>query len=490
MPHNRLQIRHSTAMADHTRHSAHHNLPPNTSLAWRLAGVFFLTCCEVSSVWAGPTTGAEQISQIGSTYSNELFLAPFQYLAPRTPVSATAGTENMQRSPKQQRIVDLNTAGDYATAGSEGVALMATEKPDEGLQLIIANSLAWSGRLKEATATYQGITGEPLVDDAHVGIANILRWKGHDEVAAPLYRSVLAKSPEHADARSGLELAERELAPRTTVMYGHASDSSESVRSEATVNHRWRDDSGFKVYEVEIAGVRDELPGVEARQQDVTLRYSDLSLNLKPTLELNAPTNINQSVFGSLKFWVDEDRIQFDIGRTNWAKTATNANALLAGLSATHVGANAKRDYDFGNATARIDYYNISDTNTLWTSDVRLTPSIRPLGTNIRPYMGVETRKANFASPNYWSPSEGAGSLYGGLAGEWTVDDWSLYGSAQLGLALYGDAGTSWMLSGGAKRWVTPSIALSLNLWGMSSTRSSSEYRAQSANVLLEKVWR
>jgi hypothetical protein len=257
MPHNRLQIRHSTAMADHTRHSAHHNLPPNT---------------------------------------NELFLAPFQYLAPRTPVSATAGTENMQRSPKQQRIVDLNTAGDYATAGSEGVALMATEKPDEGLQLIIANSLAWSGRLKEATATYQGITGEPLVDDAHVGIANILRWKGHDEVAAPLYRSVLAKSPEHADARSGLELAERELAPRTTVMYGHASDSSESVRSEATVNHRWRDDSGFKVYEVEIAGVRDELPGVEARQQDVTLRYSDLSLNLKPTLELNAPTNINQKV--------------------------------------------------------------------------------------------------------------------------------------------------------------------------------------------------
>lgn len=466
-----------------------------TTRAWpvlQLSGALLLCSLHPTTAWAQYQGGGTEFAQLGNSYSSELFITPFKYVAPKA-LSSAAGpdeAESVKRPPQQQRIVELSNSGEYGKAGSEGLALISTEKPDDGLQLIIANSLAWSGRLKEATAAYQAITQEPLVDDANVGIANILRWQGRDEAAAPMYRDILGKNPEHVDARNGLELAERELAPRTTIMLGRSSDSSESIRGAASVNHRWRDDTGYKIYEVEAGAIRDELPGVEARQQDVTLRYSDRSLELKPTLEINAPTNINKSVFGSLKFLVDDDRIQFDIGRTNWSKMASNANALLAGLTATHVGINAKRDYDFGNATARVDYYNISDENTLWSSDVRLTSSARPFGNNIKPYIGVETRKASFVSPNYWSPSEGSGSLYGGLNGEWLVDEWSLYGSAQLGLALYGDAGTSWMLSGGVKRWITNNVALSLNLWGMSSTRAGTEYRAQSANVFLEKVWR
>lgn len=455
------------------------------------AALLLCFACPVTT-WAQPIGEQPSFAQIGNNYSNELFISPFRYVAPKTatPTTTTDGTDAARRPAKEQRIVELSNAGEYGTAGSEGLALIASEKPDDSLQLIIANSLAWSGRLKEATATYQAITQEPLVDDANVGIANILRWKGRDESAAPMYRDVLARNPEHIDARNGLELAERELAPRTTISFGRSSDSSESVRGAASVNHRWRDDSGYKVYEIETGAVRDELPSLEARQQDVTLRYSDLSIALKPTLELSAPTNANQSVFGGLKFWIDDERIQFDIGRVNWAKTATNPNAIIAGLSATHLGVLAKRDYSFGLASARVDYFNISDSNTLVTSDVKLISSLRPLGNAIKPYAGIETRKASMSSGNYWSPTNGYGSLYGGLSGDWTVNDWSLFGSAQVGLALYGDAGTSWSLSGGVRRWLTDNFALSMLLWGMRSERSGAEYRAQSANVVLEKVWR
>lgn len=433
------------------------------------------------------------LAQAGTPYTNELFLAPFKYVAPKvnpaTP-SASAEVEAPKRPPNEQRIVDLNTAGDYAKAGSEGLALIASQKPDDGLQLIIANSLAWSGRLKEATVTYQSITEETLVDDANVGIANILRWRGRDEIAVPMYRQVLANNPDHIDAKNGLDLAERETAPRTAITFGGTSDSSQVQSRTMAVAHRWRDDSGYRIYEVEAAAVRESLPGVEAPLQEVTVRYQDVGVELRPTLELTLPTNIKNSLFGNLRLQFDEDRAQFDVGRVNWGKYSTNANSLLARETATHIGFSLKRSYELGEASTKVDYFNISDDNAVLSSDVRLTSAIRPFGNNVKPYLGIETRKATFTSPNYWSPSEGAGSLYGGLSGEWPWENWSAYGGIQAGLGLYGEAGTSWMLSGGAKYWITGNYALSFNLWGMTSVRTGSEYRSHAANVILEKIWR
>jgi hypothetical protein len=76
------------------------------------------------------------------------------------------------------------------------------------------------------------------------------------------------------------------------------------------------------------------------------------------------------------------------------------------------------------------------------------------------------------------------------MQGEWATDDWGAYAAGQTGFALYGDAGTSWSLSGGVSRWMTRDVALSLKLWAMVSTRDSLAYRAQSAYVALEKLWR
>ncbi|MDT8990062.1 hypothetical protein RQP54_04230 [Curvibacter sp. APW13] len=446
----------------------------------------------VGTAWAATSDEEIQLTQLGTSNSGEFFLTPFRYIAPK-PSAATSAentAETQKRPTNQQRIVDLSNAGAYADAGQEGLALLAAEKPDDGLQLIIANSLAWSGRLKDATTVYQRITEEPLVDDALVGVANIQRWRGRDEVAAPIYRGVLAKNPDHIDAKNGLELAERELAPRTTIAYGTSADSSEVRSRNLAVTHRWRDDSGFRIFEIEGAAIDETVPAAEAPLREVTVRYQDVGVALRPTLELTSPTNTQNGIFGNLRLELEDDLGQIDIGRVNWGKYTGNANSLLARDTATHVGLLLKHPYAIGDLAFKTDYFNISDENTIFTTDTRLTSVIRPFGNNVKPYLGVETRQAKFTSPNYWSPSEGAGTLYGGLAGEWPWENWSTYAGVQVGLGLYGDAGTSWMLSGGAKYWITSNYALSFNLWGMTSTRASSEYRAHTANVVLEKIWR
>lgn len=491
MPHNPCLRRNTPTMA--ANRPTRPTMPPKTSAMQRGVTRLTLLCC--TTIFCGELLAQEissgfQLAQAGSNTSGELFLMPFRYIEPRSNSATTPATTDAQRPAAQQRIVDLSNSGDYAKAGSEGLALTANEKPDDALQLIIANSLAWSGRLKEANTAYQSIKEEPLVDEAQVGIANIYRWRGRDEVAAPIYREVLAKSPEHIDAKNGLLLAERELAPRTTIYYGTSADSSELRSRNLTVTHRWRDDSGYRIFEVEGGAVNETLPGAEAPLREVTARYQDVGLALRPTLELTVPTNIQNSMFGNLRLQFEDDVGQLDIGRVNWGKYNANANSLLARDTATHVGLQLKHPFDIGELAFRADYFNISDDNTIYSTDTRLVSAIRPFGNNIKPYLGVETRQAKTSSPRYWSPSQGAGSLYGGLAGEWSWDNWSAFASVQAGLGLYGDAGASWMLSGGTKYWITSNYALSFNVWGMTSTRASSEYRAHMASLMLEKIWR
>ncbi len=415
-------------------------------------------------------------------------LAPFKYIPPIGPVKIEE--DSPKRNPDQQRIVDLNAAGNYQAVGTAGMALLAKEKPDEALQLIIANSLAWTGRLKEAVPAYQSLTTGKYANDATVGLANVQRWRGRDDEAMPLYRKVLASDPSNEVALEGVALSSRELSPRTLVSFGGSSDSSDMQRRSAILNHRWRDSTGSRIMEVETAGVNDRLPNSEATQQDVTVRYEDLNMSLKPSIELSMPTRTDRTLYGSarIKFGSGE-QVSLTAGRVNWGRMASNPNALAAGLVASHIGMTVTEVFSFGTVQGRLNYYDISDNNELFTTSLNLSSTWRPIGKNFKPFIGIETRGTKFNTPNYWSPAEGSGTLYAGLMGEWGGADWNFYASGQSGARLYGDAGASWSFSAGGKRWLSKDVALSMSLWSMASTRDNATYRAQSANVNLEKLW-
>ena len=367
---------------------------------------------------------------------------------------------------------------------------MSKEKLDDELQLIVANSLAWTGRVKEAIPTYQGLARGKYANEANVGLANVFRWNGRDDQAAPLYRAVLAADPENKDAIEGLELASRELRPRTTVSFGGSSDSSDIQRRVATVNHRWRDSTGSNIMEIETSAVRDTLPTFQAKQQDLTFRYQALNLALKPSLEISSATKTSGAVYGSGRINLFDDQLSLQAGRLNWGRIATNPNGLAANLSAWNAGLVWNQSLSFGRLLARANYYDISDGNRIVTSSVNLTSSWRPLGSHFKPFVGVETRDAKFNSSNYWSPAQGYGTAYAGVLAEWDGPSWNFYTSAQAGAPLYGDAGNSWNVLVGGKRWVTSDIAVGFSAGMLSSKRDNAEYRAKSATVSVEKLWK
>ena len=466
---------------------------PVKSTGWRIASLVVcmglpLACwAQTGELSLSPNVDRKSTATPPGGY---IPLEPFKYIPPAGANKNQPASEALKRSPEQQRILDFNTAGNYQAAGTEGLALMSKEKLDDELQLIVANSLAWTGRVKEAIPTYQGLAKGKFANEANVGLANVFRWNGRDDQAAPLYRAVLAADPENKDAVEGLALASRELRPRTTVSFGGSSDSSDIQRRVATVNHRWRDSTGSNIMEVETSAVRDALPTFQANQQDVTFRYQSLDLALKPSLEISSATKTSGGVYGSGRISLFDDQLSLQAGRVNWGRIATNPNGLAANLSAWQAGLIWNQNLSFGRLLARANYYDISDGNRIVTSSVNLTSSWRPLGSHFKPFIGVETRDAKFNSSNYWSPAQGYGTAYAGVLAEWDGPDWNFYTSAQAGAPLYGDAGNSWNVLVGGKRWVTSDMSVGFTAGMLSSKRDNSGYRAKSATVSVEKLWK
>lgn len=461
--------------------------PPATALV-APPSIVMPVVAPVTMPVAAPSTALVAVnSQAVVTPGGSLLqLAPFQYIPPAG-ARVVDQAAQPKRSPEQQRIVDLNAAGDYQAAGNAGLALQEKGGMDDELKLIFANSLAWSGRLTEARQAYQGLTTGNLANEGNIGLANIDRWLGYDHRAAPVYRSVLAKEPENPNALLGLELTSRELSPRTVLTYGGSTDSSDLNTRTLTANHRWRDSSGANIMEVETSRFRASLPGIETDQRDATFRYRSLDQEYRPSFEISS---IGNAVFGGVGVALGERPILLEAGVVNWGRFSTNPNAIAANLSATHLGLQASHGFSFGKLVGRVDGYGVSDGNTIWTSSLRLSPNWRPLGSHFKPLIGWEARDAKFNTPNYWSPAKGTGSVYAGLLGEWAADEWNLYASAQVGLPVYGEAGDSWSWTAGGKRWLTGDIALGFSLWGLSSLRDNAPYRANTFAVSLEKLWK
>jgi thioredoxin-like negative regulator of GroEL len=422
-------------------------------------------------------------------------LPQFEYVAPGNALGPQPGSmsgiksslQGKELSPGTQEVLELMKSGNHQDAGTKGLALIAKEKVDDEVRVMVANSLAWTARLKEAATVYASVKTGAAAQDAEVGLANIEHWQGRDDLAASRYRKVLASDPEHAGASEGLALALRELRPRTIFNAGRSRDSADVQRDAGTLTQRWSSSDGSRRYEVEASAVRDRSPSAAEREQAVTLRYSAPTLSLKPSFELSVPNRSERTVYGGVRATVAETTIE--VARVNWGKMALTPQALTAGLSANHIGAEWKRNVDIGSISARLAYYDISDNNTIWTSALQLTPSWRPLGTHFKPFVGMETREARFNTPQYWSPAIGFGTAYAGLMAEWGAAEWSLFGSAQAGTRLYGDAGTSWSISTGGKRWIGEDFGIGFALWSMASQRDNARYRASSANFTVEKIW-
>jgi hypothetical protein len=359
----------------------------------------------------------------------------------------------------------------------------------------MANSLAWTGHAAKARAQYEllanGTMGSPLRGPARLALANGWRWQGRPDIALPLYRSIAGEGEQAQDARDGLEYVGRELNRRTSFTVNHAADSQNMRILSKSINHRWRDDSLKHVFEVELdTHLQRANPGEsEFIQSDLTFRYEGVALPFDPRLWVTAQAQPLKAAFGGVKLRLIEPSTEVSLDRVNWGVEALSAKAMKAGLKASHLGLETAFDGSAGLLSLKAHFYAVTDRNHVLNGQVRYTPAWRPLGSSLRPYVSIDTHDVGFNTPDYWSPAEGSGTLGVGASGDWGGKDLLVYASGQVGRRLYGEAGHSWSLGGGAQHWFNPEVALSFNLWTLSSRRDAARYRAYSGTLKLDVYW-
>jgi tetratricopeptide (TPR) repeat protein len=417
---------------------------------------------------------------------------------------AVCATVQAQHHPAMDKVAahttakvlnDLYMQGKFADVGTQGDQWLRTQptEADGTLRLKIANSLAWTNRLAQAVTQYEALLEDPeRAQAARLPLANAYRWSGRSDLSMPLYKQALDNDKANQDILDGVEYAERDLRPRTTLQWVSSQDSSDLEIRTATLTHRWRDATQQQFYEVEgdLANNRQDPSGPNPRHTGATFRYGHAGLKYQPSVYVSVQKEPGSGLYGGIKLKLADWPIYIETARENFGLTSSSARALNAGLTANKLGIEAKWGGAAGTLSGRLGLYKISDGNQLRTTMLLFSPSWRPLGTAFKPYVSVDTRDVTFNTPNYWSPLVGSGTLGLGAIAEWAEKDWFFFASGQLGTRLYGEAGdSSWSASLGGQRWLNRDTAVTVNLWAMSSVRDLAKYKSQTLTVKLDRLW-
>lgn len=394
--------------------------------------------------------------------------------------------EDVPRPPAQQKLIKLNQDGNYVALAKQGGALLKKEKLDDQLKFIIANAMAWTGKLHPAETLYKTLLHGPMALDTKVALANIMRWRGKNYLAVPMYREVLAVDPTHEEATHGLKLSEDAMRPRTRLTVNKTHDSDDVNTNLVTLNHQWQTHDGLRTWGVELNRMSDSSPYADARQATVVLRHQALDKPMEPAVEIG----LGDRLYGSITIRPTSLPVHVTVGKVNWGQMSLNPLALGQRLSALNLGASANFAGRFGSVSLTADTYHVSDSNNVQTGTVRFSPAVR-LPLHLRPVVGLEYRKAGFNTTRYWSPAVGYGLGYVGLEGDWSSknDRWTVSASVQRGWGFYGEARPSWGGSLSGRYAISHHWSIGANLWSITNSRNDKPYKARSGIIFIERSW-
>jgi tetratricopeptide (TPR) repeat protein len=380
-------------------------------------------------------------------------------------------------------------AGAYGRAAKLGAAALAQQPGNDSLRLIVANSLAWSGRLDAAVLQYEKLYGTPLENSGKIGIANVMRWRGRANEAEPIYEAILARDPSNKEAQEGKRLTDRELRPQVNKSVQLTGQTGGFTRIESsTMYGRYTEDrslkwgAGYTLGKDRKAPQADKFASIQGYVQAVNWPAA-------PRLDLSVADGFNKTrLYGLVSADLVPDTFGVRIGLVNWGHLATNSQAQAAGLFARRAGAYWNIGGDWGDLKTNLDAYRVSDGNFVWDAQATYTPAWQPVPQLFTWYTGVYAKAADKTAASYWSPSSTYGLALLGLKKSWYYDRGDLSVGFQAGFKLTDEARNNLSLSANGKYWFTESTALGFDLYAASSPRPA-EYKQRTLNINLLRLW-
>jgi hypothetical protein len=380
-------------------------------------------------------------------------------------------------------------AGAYGRAAKLGAAALSQQPGNHDLRLMVANSLAWSGRLDAAVLQYEKLYGTPLENSGKVGIANVMRWRGRSNEAEPIYEAILARDPVNKEALEGKRMTDRELRPQVNKSVQLLGQTGGFARFEsATLYSRYTDDrsvkwgAGYTLGKDRNAPKADKFAAIQGYVQA-------LNWPAAPRLDLSVADGFNKTrLYGLVSVDLLPDTFGLRVGLVNWGHLATNAQAQADGLFARRVGAYWNAGGDWGDLKTKLDAYRVSDGNFVWDAQAIYTPAWQPVAQLFTWYTGAYAKSADKTVASYWSPSGTYGLALLGLKKSWYSDRADLTVGVQAGFRLTDEARNNLSLSANGKYWFTESTALGFDLYAASSPRPA-EYKQRTLNINLLRLW-
>ncbi|MBI4756677.1 MAG: hypothetical protein HY778_14920 [Betaproteobacteria bacterium] len=411
-------------------------------------------------------------------------------VAPQTSTAeATAGGDVAARLV--ERLMQRYDNGDYDGVASDGLAALDRIPENLDFRLAVANSLAWTGKLKPAIEQYERLLGTRLDQEARVGIASIQSWRGRPHLSKPMFEQVLKENPDNKEAQEGLGNVRRQLAPRSTLGLGAFNDSERIRRRGSAFAHAWWNEEASQRYE--LGGNVERIS-----QDELSLPNNDFGFGvwwarapLAPRLDVSYQTEPYGSVFLQGQVELVEDWLSVRAGRVNWGRHSISPKALRDQLVAGRLGITGTPELAVGQLEYAVDAYRVSDDNEIVETSLRLAPVWQPLGKAAQWYVGTATRKADRSDARYWSPVDGYGVAYVGLTLTAGNDANSVYAYLQPSVGLWGESkgGSIWSGGLGARAQVTRDLSLGVEGSANSSRRDDSSYRSRTLGVRLESTW-
>lgn len=398
---------------------------------------------------------------------------------------AVAAPESTDVQVMMQRYYD----GAYRELAQQGPDLLQAHSNNHDLRFAVANSLAWTGAHQQAIAQYELLHGTPFEDRALLGAGHVQRWHGRPDRAAHAYRRVLERDAGNTDARDGLQLAEREINPRTTIRIGHARNSDDATRTWTSLSHDWRNEAGNVLYSVTAGYADEDKNGLSASQRDLAFSIDAPDAPLSPQFEISGQESPTNKIFGSLTVKLDDLPLYLTAAKINWGKSAFDIRALNDGLTAEQLGIRTNLRTSWGALRGSYNHYSVSDNNVIRAANLHFTPALQPFPTRtLKLFTGLEAREARFYDPRYWTPVDGYYSAFAGLLAEWSSHNWDSYGYVQYGVPIGGESGNNWSTGFALQYWLSEKWVAGIDFWAMHTPRDGG-YRSTSGILRIGRVW-